>query len=158
MIMSSSRETMQVNPNWRIGLVTSRFNEPITEALQRGAIARLEELGFRSNQVQQAEVPGAVEIPLAAKWMVEGGCDGVITLGAVIRGETSHYDYVCNSVERGCTELMQSSGRPIVFGVLTTENRQQAEDRTGGKKGHKGIEAVDVLVEMLNLRSKLLRN
>jgi 6,7-dimethyl-8-ribityllumazine synthase len=105
--------------------------------------------------VLAVRVPGAVEIPLAAQALLDIGCDGVVTLGAVIRGETSHYDYVCNSVERGVSELMLKYKKPIGFGVLTTENDEQAEARAGGKHGNKGAEAAEVVVEMIGLLKEL---
>lgn len=132
----------------KIGVVTSRFNEEITSKLEEGALAVLEEAGV---EVLVARVPGAVEIPLAAKALFEIGCDGVVACGAVIRGDTSHYDVVCNSVERGCTNLQLHVGRPIGFGVITTENDEQALDRAGGKHGNKGAEAAAVVLEMVGL-------
>ncbi len=87
--------------------------------------------------------------------LFEAGCDGVVALGAVIRGETSHYDYVCNAVERGCTELALKYQRPVGFGVLTTENDDQAMDRAGGRHGNKGAEAAEVTVEMCTLLRKV---
>src|SRR5690606_38585150 len=107
--------------------------------------------GVDSEHVTRVRVPGAVEIPLAAAQLLEKGYDGVVALGAVIRGETSHYDYVCQSVERGCSELMLKTKKPVVFGVLTTDNEDQAEARVGGAHGHKGRDAAEVIVEMLNL-------
>lgn len=143
--------SLTVNDRWKIGLVTSRFNSAITEKLEAGAFERLRELGVSAERIVRVRVPGAVEIPLAALHLLESDCDAVLALGAVIRGETSHYDYVCNSVERGCSEVMLKTKKPVVFGVLTTENEEQAEDRVGGAHGHKGREAAEVAVEMLNL-------
>lgn len=136
---------------WKIGIVTSRFNHEITEPLENGAYERLIELGIKAEQIIRARVPGAVEIPLTARALIDRECDAVIALGAVIRGETTHYDYVCNSVERGCSEVMLQTKKPVVFGVLTTENEAQARDRIGGNHGHKGRDAAEVAVEMLNL-------
>lgn len=142
---------MKIDSNWKIGIVTSRFNEEVTQLLLEGALAQLKDHGVELSQIDSVSVPGAVEIPLAAQLLLRSGCDGVITLGAVIRGETTHYDYVCNSVERGCSQLMLTEEKPVIFGVLTTENDQQAMDRVGGRHGHKGKDAADTLVEMLNL-------
>ena len=142
----------------KIGVVTSRFNSEITEKLEQGALDFLESLqvqGSHQLDVLAVRVPGAVEIPLAAQALLDLGCDGVVTLGAVIRGETSHYDYVCNSVERGVSELMLKYKKPIGFGVLTTENDEQAEARAGGKHGNKGAEAAEVVVEMIGLLKEL---
>ena len=137
-----------------IGIVTSQFNENITGKLRQGALEVLNEFGVNYFDV---EVPGAVEISLAVKWLIEGKkCDAVITLGAVIRGETPHFDFVCNSVERGCTELQLQHGVPVAFGVLTTEDGHQALARAGGAKGNKGKEAAFVALEMLALKEQLL--
>ena len=143
------------NPQLKIGVVTARFNSPVTEKLEQGALERLAELGVADENCVRVRVPGAVEVTVAAQWLIEQGCDAVVTLGAVIRGETAHFDYVCNSVERGCTDLMLKTGKPVAFGVLTTENGEQAFARAGGAKGNKGAEAVDVVVEMLNLKKTI---
>ncbi|MGE0527456.1 MAG: 6,7-dimethyl-8-ribityllumazine synthase [Bdellovibrionales bacterium] len=136
---------------WKIGIVTSRFNQEITEKLEAGAYERLLELGVKPEQVLRVRVPGAVEIPVAALRLIERECDAVIALGAVIRGETSYYDFVCNSVERGCSEVALRTKKPVIFGVLTTDNDEQAEARVGGAHGHKGRDAAEVAVEMINL-------
>jgi 6,7-dimethyl-8-ribityllumazine synthase len=137
----------------KIGVVTARFNSEVTEKLEEGALRELKEMGCK--EIVAVRVAGAVEVPLAAKWLLDAGCDGVVALGAVIRGETSHYDYVCSSVERGCTELQLRTGRPVAFGILTTENEEQALDRAGGKHGNKGAECAQVTVEMVRLQKKI---
>jgi 6,7-dimethyl-8-ribityllumazine synthase len=134
-----------------IGIVTARFNSEITFELEKGAIAALREAGLTDQNIWTIRVPGAVEIPLATKALLEQGCDAVVTLGAVIRGETAHFDYVCQSVERGVTQLILETGKPIGFGVLTTENEDQAFARTIGHHGNKGIEAAQTVLEMLQL-------
>lgn len=136
---------------WKIGIVTSRFNMEITSRLESGALERLLELGIEPEQLVRVRVPGAVEIPLAALKLIERECDGVIALGAVIRGETRHFDYVCSAVERGCGQVMLDTGRPVIFGVLTTDDEAQAEARVGGAHGHKGRDAAEAVVEMINL-------
>lgn len=136
----------------KIGVVTSRFNEEVTYLLEKGA---LEFLSTVDVEVYSVRVPGAVEIPLAVKALFEKGMDGVVALGAVIRGETTHYDYVCASVERGCSQLMLEFGKPVGFGVLTTENDEQALERVGGKHGHKGVDAAVVVLEMIELLSEI---
>lgn len=133
--------------NLKIGIVTAKFNSEVTEKLEAGARKALEEA--RVGEVKVLKVPGAVEIPLAAQTLLKAGYDGVVALGAVIRGDTSHYDYVCNSVERGCSQLMLDFSKPIGFGVLTTENEDQAMERAGGKHGNKGYEAAQVVLEMI---------
>lgn len=146
---------LSVAPEWRIGVVTSRFNEEITSKLEQGALNRLIELGAKQEQIFQLSVPGAVEIPLAAQALLNMGCDGVVALGAVIRGETSHYDYVCQAVERGCNQMSLEFRKPVAFGVLTTETEEQARDRVGGRHGHKGVEAAEVVIEMIRLLQDL---
>lgn len=136
----------------KVGVVTARFNSEITSKLEEGALAVLEDAGVH---IESVKVPGAVEIPITCQALFKRGCDGVVALGAVIRGETSHYDYVCQSVERGVTELMLQTGKPIGFGVLTTENEEQALDRVGGRHGHKGAEAAEVTLEMIGLLKDL---
>ena len=144
-----------MNSNWRIGIVTSRFNEEITSKLREGALTRLQELKIAESQILSLSVPGAIEIPIIAQALLKKGCDAVIALGAVVRGETAHFDYVCNSVERGCTQLALEFGRPVIFGVLTTDTEEQAMDRVGGHHGHKGREAADVAIEMIQLLAKV---
>ena len=137
-----------------IAIVTALFNKEITKTLEEGAIAQLREKGMEPMAI--IDVPGAVEIPLAVKNLLElPGCDAVVTLGLVIRGETTHYDYVCQSVERGCSQLQLQYNKPVAFGVLTTENRQQALDRAGGKKGNKGAEAAQVAIDMIEAIEKI---
>src|SRR5437868_12799956 len=138
----------------KVGVVTARFNSEVTDKLEEGALSYLESCGI---EVLAVKVPGAIEIPLACKTLFDTGCVGVVALGAVIRGETSHYDYVCNSVERGVTALMLEYNRPIGFGVLTTENEEQALERAGGKHGNKGTECAQVVLEMMGLLSELAK-
>lgn len=133
-------------------MVTSRFNEEITEKLLEGALNVLETAEV---EIFSAKVPGAVEIPLTCQVMLQQGCDAAVALGAVIRGETSHYDLVCNSVERGISQVMLETGKPISFGVITTENEEQAYERVGGQHGHKGEEAALVALEMVGLINSL---
>jgi 6,7-dimethyl-8-ribityllumazine synthase len=137
----------------KIGVVTARFNSGVTDKLETGALSALTEMNCRD--VRAVRVAGAFEIPLAAKALLDAGCDGVVALGAVIRGETSHYDFVCDAVTRGCTDLALKSGKPVGFGVLTTENEEQALDRAGGRHGNKGAEAAQVTVEMARLLIEL---
>lgn len=137
----------------KVAIVVSRFNEDITQKLEDGAIDYLEEC--ENVYFEVVRVPGAVEIPLTCQWMLHKGFDGVVALGAVIRGETSHYDYVCNSVTDGITQLMLKTNKPIAFGVLTTENEKQARDRVGGKHGHKGRDAAQTIMEMIGLGKSL---
>lgn len=149
MSSNAPARTNQLKANGlRIGVVSARWNAEITDRLHEGAVNTLRELGCE--EIKAIRVPGAFEVPLAARALIEAGYDGVIALGCVIRGETTHYDYVCQSVERGCTELQLRTGKPVGFGILTVENEQQAFDRVGGKHGHKGVEAAEVVVEMVH--------
>lgn len=143
--------TLEPQSRWKIGIVTSRFNHEITEKLENGCYERLIELGVKPEQIVRVRVPGAVEIPIAATKLIDRACDGVVALGAVIQGDTKHFDYVCNAVERGCTQVMLETKKPVIFGVLTTNTEEQAVERIGGSHGHKGRDAADTIVEMLNL-------
>jgi 6,7-dimethyl-8-ribityllumazine synthase len=133
-----------------IAIVVSRFNQAITQPMLDGALARLGELAFTPEQIKVVWVPGAVEIPLVAKQLaMTGAHSAIVTLGAVVRGETSHYDYVCHMVSQGCQQVALDYDVPVIFGVLTTENQQQAYDRLGGAHGHKARDAIDVACEMV---------
>ena len=138
----------------KIGIVTARFNSDITEKLREGAREFIEDQG--GFEIFDVTVPGAVEIPLAAQALIEKkGCKGIVALGAVIQGETAHFDYVCDSVTQALTQLMMTTQVPIGFGVLTTKNLKQAQDRAGGKHGHKGVEAAEATLEMMGLLENL---
>ena len=140
--------------NLRIGVVVSRFNEFITEALAKGALEVLEKHGCTPNRILFTKVPGAWELPLAAKAMAHH-CDAIVALGAVIRGDTPHFDYVAGAAASGLRAVSLETGIPIAFGVLTTDDMQQAMDRAGGKLGNKGMEAAEVAIEMANLVNRL---
>lgn len=145
-----------VNRSFPIAVVVSTFNETVTSALKEGAIHRLEELGFNSEDITLVEVPGAVEIPFVVQLLAKKNqVQAIIALGAVIRGETTHYDYVCDQVSQGCQRVMLDYNIPVIFGVLTTENDEQALDRVGGKHGHKGRDAVDCALAMHSIQSQL---
>lgn len=134
--------------NKYFAIVVSRFNEPVTKKLLEGAKARFKELDIKDEQIEIYQVPGAVEIPLIAKKLAhQKRFTSIICLGAVIRGETTHYDYVCQQVSYGCQRVALDYELPVIFGVLTTENEEQAFDRLGGAHGHKGRDAVDTAIE-----------
>ena len=136
----------------RIGIVSARFNEFITAKLLEGALDGLRRHDVREEDIHVAWVPGAFEIPLIASKMANSGkYDAVICLGAVIRGSTSHYDYVCNEVSKGIAAVSLASGVPVMFGVLTTENIEQAIERAGTKAGNKGYDCAAGAIEMVNL-------
>ena len=140
----------------RFGLVVSRFNDLVTQRLLRGALDTLERHGADPETSEVVWVPGAVELSLVAKTLAASGrFDAVVTLGCVIRGATSHYDYVCSMVASGINSASLETGVPVIFGVLTTENLEQALERAGSKAGNKGSEAAAAAVEMANLTKTL---
>ncbi len=140
----------------RFAVVVSRFNSLVTERLLDGALGALARHGVPESSVDVAWVPGAVEIPVAAQHLAASGAYGaVVTLGAVVRGDTSHYDHVCAAVTSGVSRVALDTGVPVIFGVLTTDTMEQALDRAGGKAGNKGSEAAVAAIEMANLVSKL---
>ena len=140
----------------RFAIVASRFNEFITSKLLEGALDMLRRHGADEDAVDVAWVPGAFEIPLAAKKLAASGkYDAVICVGAVIRGATSHYDYVCNEVSKGVAQAGLSTGVPVIFGVVTTENIEQAVERAGTKAGNKGADGAMAAMEMANLLKKI---
>lgn len=140
----------------RVGIVVSRFNDFITKRLLDGAMDSLRRHSVSGDAVDVAWVPGAVEIPLAAKTMAGSGrYDAIVTLGAVIRGATSHYDYVCSMVSSGVERVSLESEVPVIFGVLTVETIEQAIERAGSKAGNKGAEAATAAVEMATLMPQL---
>lgn len=148
----STFEGSVVSTGIRIGIVAARFNEFITSKLLSGAMDGLLRHDVKEEDVDVAWVPGAFEIPLIASKMVESGkYDAVICLGAVIRGSTSHYDYVCNEVSKGIASVSLKSGVPVMFGVLTTDNIEQAIERAGTKAGNKGYDCALSAIEMVNL-------
>ena len=140
----------------KFGIVVARFNEFITSKLLGGAIDTLHRHETADEDIDVAWVPGAFEIPLVAKKMAESGkYDAVICLGAVIRGATTHYDYVCNEVSKGVAQVGLSTGVPTIFSVVTTENIQQAVERAGTKAGNKGADGAMAAMEMASLLPKL---
>ncbi len=140
----------------KIGIVVGRFNEFIGSRLLDGAVSGLMRHGVEEEDITVAWVPGAFEIPLVAKKMAASGdYDAVVTLGAVIRGATSHYDYVCNEVAKGVSAASLETGVPVLFGVLTTDNLEQAVERAGSKAGNKGYESATAAIEMANLLKEL---
>lgn len=150
--MGRTYEGHLVATGLKVGIVVGRFNEFITSKLLSGAEDALKRHGVDEADVDIAWVPGAFEIPFAAKKMVDSGkYDAVITLGTVIRGSTPHFDFVCNEVAKGVAALTLSSGKPVIFGVLTTDTIEQAVERAGTKAGNKGWDAATSAIEMANL-------
>lgn len=145
-----------VSENVKYGIVAGRFNEFIVSKLVSGALDALKRHGVADEDVEMAWVPGAFEIPLAAQKMAESGkYDAVITLGAVIRGSTPHFEYVSAEVTKGVAAIGLKTGVPVIFGVLTTDSIEQAIERAGTKAGNKGWEAAATAIEMANLFKQL---
>ena len=141
-----------VSDDIKIGIVAARFNEFITSKLLSGALDGLKRHEVSDEAIDVAWVPGAFEIPLIASKMAKSKkYDAVICLGAVIRGSTSHYDYVCNEVSKGIAQISLANDIPVLFGVMTTENIEQAIERAGTKAGNKGFDCAVSAIEMVNL-------
>ncbi|MCC7232711.1 MAG: 6,7-dimethyl-8-ribityllumazine synthase [Bacteroidia bacterium] len=138
----------------RFGIVVSSWNSEITESLFRAAVSTLKSAGCPDENIFRTDVPGSFELPLGAKILYEQRKpDAIICLGCVIRGETPHFDYICSAVSAGIMQLNVEKGLPFIFGVLTTENIQQAQDRSGGTHGNKGIEAAVTAIRMALLKA-----
>ena len=132
-----------------MAIVAAEWNSKITDALLQGAIERLHDEGYPDSCADVFRVPGTVELTFAASRLIDTDMyDAIIVLGCVIRGDTSHFDYVCQSVTQGITQLNADGDIPVIFGVLTTDNEQQALDRAGGRLGNKGAEAAECAIKM----------
>ncbi|GEO69667.1 6,7-dimethyl-8-ribityllumazine synthase [Levilactobacillus acidifarinae] len=151
-ILATSRQTA----GYRIGIVTAQFNQVITQKLETGAMSTLQGLGVAADNILVAHVPGALELTRASRLMADSGrVDGILALGSVIRGETSHYDYVCAETARSLANLSATGPVPVMFGVLTTDDLAQAFNRAGGKAGNKGSDCAAGVLTMLNLQMQL---
>jgi len=139
---------------FRVGIVVSEWNSEITHALRDGAIEVLRAAGVPEDAVVVYDVPGAFELPLGAQWLLHAPqpCDAVIAVGAVIRGETAHFDYVCQAVSQGVLRVGLDSGKPAIFCVLTDDTIEQSRARSGGAHGNKGVEAAVACLKMLALK------
>ncbi|MGE7981661.1 6,7-dimethyl-8-ribityllumazine synthase [Solibacillus sp. NPDC093137] len=150
--MGKTFEAQLVGTDLKIGIVVGRFNEFINDKLLSGAIDGLKRHGVDEANVDTAWVPGAFEVPFVAKKMAEtNNYDAVIGLGTVIRGSTTHYDYVCNEAAKGIAKAGLDTGVPVIFGIVTTENIEQAIERAGTKAGNKGYDSAMSAIEMANL-------
>lgn len=142
---------------FKFGIVFSEWNFEITNALKEGAIKTLLENGALNDNILVREVPGSFELTLGAQYLAEfTEVDAIICLGCVIQGETRHFDFICDAVAKGITDLNIKYNLPIIFGVLTPNNQQQAIDRAGGKHGNKGDEAAITAIKMLGLRNSFI--
>lgn len=136
----------------RVAIIVSDWNEEITEALYVAAYQTLVDNGIKKSHLSRVDVPGSYELPLAALWLAkERKIDAVICLGCVIQGETRHFEFISQTVAQGIKDVSLKTGKPVIFGVLTTDNKKQALDRAGGKFGNKGDEAAITVLKMLSL-------
>ena len=140
----------------RIAIVAARFNDGVVSRLVDGALDTLARYGLDRDETLVVRVPGAFELPLAARWLVRSRePDAIIALGAVVRGDTPHFDYVCTEAARGIQAASAETAIPVIFGVLTCDDRAQADARAGGEHGNKGSEAALAALEMVSLRRRL---
>lgn len=150
------RENIPNAGDMRIGIVVADWNRDITDNLLNGARNTLLEAGILETNIMVYRVPGSFELPLGAQWLLENtDIDGVITLGSVIQGETRHFEFVCNAVAKGIQDVNLKYSKPVIFGVLTDDNKQQAIDRSGGKHGNKGVDCAVAVLHMIEMRRSL---
>lgn len=138
----------------KIGIVVSQWHKEITHALLSGALLYLKSNRISTKNITIDFVPGSFELPLGAQWQLERGLDAVLCLGCVIKGETMHFDFICNAVASGIKDLNLKYSKPVIFGVLTPNTLKQAQQRAGGKYGNKGQEAAEAALQMLHLQGK----
>lgn len=139
----------------RFCVVASRFNRPVTERLLEGAVRTLRESGVEEDDIDVVRVPGAWELPWAARRAAGSDYDGIVALGCVVRGETAHFDYICEAATRGLGELSAEGSVPVGLGVLTCDTMEQAMDRAGGAHGNKGADAAEAALELADLAERL---
>ena len=151
-----SAEAPDVPPHARVAVVAARFNQKIVDELLAGCLRRLTQHGITEDRVEVHRVPGAFELPVAAKVLAgTGGFHAIVCLGCVIRGDTPHFDYVAGESARGIQQVAVAEGLPVIFGVLTTNTEEQALQRTGGSHGHAGERAADAAAEMIALVARV---
>jgi 6,7-dimethyl-8-ribityllumazine synthase len=150
------KETIPDPKKMRFGIVVSEWNNKITSNLLKGAVDTLKELKVPVDSILIHHVPGAFELPIGAQYLLEfKEVDGVIALGSIIQGETKHFDFVCNGTTQGIMNVSLKYNKPIIYGVLTDDNMQQAMDRSGGKHGNKGIECAIACIKMISLKNRI---
>lgn len=152
-----SEKSIQDIEKKQFAIVVAEWNEEVTEALYEGAYKKLLEYGAKEKNIHRYDVPGSFELTLAAEWAAQkADIDAIICLGCVIQGETRHFDFICDAVAQGITNVNLRHNKPVIFGVLTPENQQQALDRAGGKHGNKGDEAAITAIKMLGLHTTMM--
>lgn len=157
MVASSSSSTLsaQAGSGKKVALVVSRYHEDLTQLLWQGAVDTLKKYGVKDSDIKTVWVPGAFEIPLVARTLTHQDVDAVICLGIIVKGETTHDAYIAAEVARGVSAAALASETPVLFGVLTTQNLEQAKARCGGNRGHKGVEAAEAAVTMIQVMDEL---
>ena len=154
--LSDFDDLPKVNPKWKIAIIKAEWNAEITDGLHDGAIDLLINADVLGNNIKTFHVPGSFELPLGAQWAIEKfKADAVICLGSVIRGETAHFDYVCQAVSQGVKDVSLKHNVPVIFGVLTDDNIEQSRARSGGIHGNKGTEAAVTAIKMLHLKDAM---
>jgi 6,7-dimethyl-8-ribityllumazine synthase len=154
-----NKDTIPSAQGMTFAIVVSEWNSEITDALLEGAYSTLIKNGALEGDITVKHVPGSFELSLGAQYVIEyANVDAVICLGCVIQGETRHFDFICNSVSKGITDVNLYYNTPVIFGVLTTNDKQQAKDRSGGKYGNKGVEAAISAIKMIRLGDELTEN
>ncbi len=152
-----SEKSVQDIAKKQFAIIVAEWNEEVTEALYEGAYKKLIEYGAKQENIYRYDVPGSFELTLAAQWAAQKATiDAIICLGCVIQGETRHFDFICDAVAHGITNVNLRHNKPVIFGVLTPENQQQALDRAGGKHGNKGDEAAITAIKMLGLHTEIM--
>lgn len=155
-LSNTSLQADKAFKKYSIGIVVAEWNTEVTTALLTGAIEYLQSMGVKDKNVIVHHVPGSFELPLGAQFLAaQKSIDAVITLGCVVQGETRHFDFICNACAQGVMDVGLAFNIPVVFGVLTTNNQEQALERAGGKHGNKGVEAAETALKMLTLKAKL---
>jgi 6,7-dimethyl-8-ribityllumazine synthase len=155
-LSNTSLQADKAFKKYSIGIVVAEWNTEVTTALLTGAIEYLQSMGVKDKNVIVHHVPGSFELPLGAQFLAaQKSIDAVITLGCVVQGETRHFDFICNACAQGVMDVGLAFNIPVVFGVLTTNNQEQALERAGGKHGNKGVEAAETALKMLTLKDKL---
>lgn len=155
-LSNTNIKTNEAYTKFKIALVVAEWNSEITFALRDGAITFLTEMGVKDKNILISYVPGAYELALGAQWLANNKkFDAVITLGCVIKGDTPHFDFISDACAHGIMQVGLQSNKPVVFGVLTTDNLKQAQERCGGKHGNKGIEAAETALKMVALQQEL---
>jgi len=144
----------KISRNVKIGIIVSKWHPEITHAMLNAALIFLKSRRITNKNLRIDYVPGSFEIPLAAQWQLEQGMDAVICLGCIIKGETMHFDFICNAVAQGIKDLNIKFSKPVIFGILTPNTLKQAQQRSGGKYGNKGLDAAEAALQMLVLQGK----